>query len=212
MSAVDENLVTGRGTSITIVRGIVWVILVGAGLAALTTLVFGAIDIIGSLAAGQVTMQLIATEPLPTAANASDVTIVSGSFETAVVTLAGLPPHIGGLAMTAQIASVLSNATFGAVIALIGWNLVRGTVFRRSLATWVTIAGGILLLGFLLAEALGAFASMLVASELNAGVSPFWSLAGVVDGGGYVTGVVLMLTGLAFQYGEYLQRDTQGLV
>lgn len=212
MTAAEENLVTGRSTSVTIVRGVVWAILVGAALAALYTLVFGALDIVGGLTAGEVTVQLLASEPLPTAANASDVTIVSGSFETAVVVLHGLPGYIGALATTAKISGLLSSTAVTVAIALIGWALVRGTVFRRSLATWVTIAGGILLLGFLLSEALGAFSAMLVAKELNAGVSPFWSLAGVVDGGGYVTGVVLMLAGLAFQYGEHLQRDTQGLV
>lgn len=208
----DENLVTGRGASITIVRGVVWVILVGAALSTAATLAFGALDIAGALATDQVTLQLIATQPLPPEANAGSVTLVAGSFETALVTLTGLPAHVGALAMTAQIAGVLSNAAVSVIIAAIGWSLVKGTVFRRSLATWVTVAGGILLSGYLLSEALGAFAAMLAADELNNEVSAFWNLAGVAEGGGFVTGVVLLLVGLAFQYAEYLQHDTQGLV
>jgi len=40
----------------------------------------------------------------------------------------------------------------------------------------------------------------------------FWPIQAAVDGGPIWIGVVMMLIGLAFEYGERLQRDTAGLV
>lgn len=52
------------------------------------------------------------------------------------------------------------------------------------------------------------------ADQLNdsSTVQGFWPLIGSMDGTPLGIGVGLLLVGLAFEYGEGLQRDTEGLV
>ena len=67
--------------------------------------------------------------------------------------------------------------------------------------------------GGFISQGSGSLATAMAASELNgAGRDGIWPVAGSIDFTFVAFGVVLMLVGLAFEYGERLQRDTEGLV
>ena len=57
-------------------------------------------------------------------------------------------------------------------------------------------------------------ASWMAADQLNGNSTGdgFWPMIGTVDGAPFGIGICLLLVGLAFEYGERLQRDTEGLV
>jgi hypothetical protein len=57
-----------------------------------------------------------------------------------------------------------------------------------------------------------ALAGGLAASEINGHDHGYWPLAGTFDPTLVVFGVVLLLVGLAFEYGARLQKETEGLV
>ncbi len=176
-------------------------------------LVTGAIDIIHSLASGQTQLTLVAEHALPAAANGGTATIISGGYESAVVTVTRASAGVVAISTISSIAGLLTQVTLAGVIALLAWRILRGSPFRRSVGLAVTVGGGILLIGGLLSQGARALGGGLAATELNSsGRFGFWPLAGRFDPTLMVIGVVLLLVGLAFQYGERLQSDTDGLV
>ena len=117
-----------------------------------------------------------------------------------------------GLAAAALV-GVLTRVAIATLIALLSWRLLRGAVFARSLSFVAVIAGGALLIGGALTQGLGSLADAMAAADLNGpGGRGFGPLAGRLDFTTIVTGLILLLVGLAFEYGERLQRDTEGLV
>jgi hypothetical protein len=64
-----------------------------------------------------------------------------------------------------------------------------------------------------ISQGFGSFTTAMAPSELTgASRDGFWPVAGSNISAYVAFGVVLMLVGLAFEYGERLQRDTEGLV
>jgi hypothetical protein len=212
MSQTDQ--LAGRGAIVALSRGVLWVFFVLALAAGLFSLVFGAVGTIASLADGTTPLSLALDQPLPAAADRGSASIVSGSYDSASVVVGGLDSGTVVLAMVARIAGILTQAAIAASVALIAWRLLRGRAFRRSLSLTVTFSGAILLVGGLLSGGVGMLADWMAADQLNGGVSRggFWPLIGTVDGTPLGIGVCLLLVGLAFEYGERLQRETEGLV
>lgn len=130
------------------------------------------------------------------------LTLVFGTTDVVVVLTT-----VGGAA------AMLTQAALCAAVAVLAWRVPRRNPFRRSVSLAVTCAGAILLVGGMISQAANSIATGLAASELNvSGSRGFWPLAGRFDPTFLVIGVVLLLVGLAFEYGERLVRDTDGLV
>jgi len=211
MSALNE--LRRPGFSRATVRVVVWFFFGVAVLVGILTLVFGSIEIISALASGHTQLTLVAEHALPAAAHGGKATIVSGGYESAAVTITGAAAGVVVIATISSIATVLTKVALASVIAVMAWRILRGSPFRRSVALAVTIGGAVLLIGGILAEVSPALGNALAATELNgSGRFGFWPLAGRFDPTTIVIGVVLLLVGLAFEYGERLQRDTEGLV
>ena len=199
--------------TLRVVRGMLWAFLAGAVVIAVAILILGTQVTIHTLSSGRVPLNLVALHPLAPATDAGTARIVSGAYETASVTVSQLSPGTVALAITSSIANMLTQAAIALLVALLAWRVLRGRMFRRSLSYAAIIAGGILLVGGMLAQGAGSLATGIAASELNGGSGRgLWPLAGRFDLTFLGVGVVLLLVGLAFEYGERLQRDTEGLV
>ena len=212
MSQTDQ--LAGRGFAPRTLRLVVWVCLAAAMLVGGITLVVGVTEIVNGLVTNKTALTLIADRPLPAAeASSSGSRIIEGNFETAHVIVTDLPFGISVLAAAAALADVLTRVAIPTLIALLSWRLLRGAVFARSLSLVAVVAGGALLIGGFFSQGLGSFAAAMAAADLNGpGGRGFWPLAGRLDFTTIVTGLILLLVGLAFEYGERLQHDTEGLV
>ena len=213
MPQIDQ--LAGRGVAARATRVVVWLGLAAAVLVGGITLMVGVSEIVSGLVNNQTALTLIADRPLPAAAQASSSgsRIIEGNFETAHVIVTDLPFGISVLAAAAALVGVLTRVAIATLIALLSWWLLRGAVFARSLSFVAVVAGGALLIGGALTQGLGSLADAMTAADLNGpGGRGFWPLAGRLDFTTIVTGLILLLVGLAFEYGERLQRDTEGLI
>ena len=211
----QTNQLAGRGFTARTTRIVVWLGLAAAVVVGGITLVGGVTEIVSALVDNRTALTLIAGQPLPAAAEASSSgsRIIEGSFETAQVIVTELPFGISVLAAAAALADVLTRVAIATLIALLSWRLLRGAVFARSLSIVAAIAGSALLIGGIFTQGFGSLAAAMAAADLNgSGGRGFWPIAGRLDFTTIVTGLILMLVGLAFDYGERLQRDTDGLV
>ncbi len=209
----QADQLTGTGPLVRIARAIVWAFFGAAILVGAFGLVFGAIQTITGLADGHIALTLIADHALPRDADAGPAVLVSGRYNTAGVVVANLPGGVVALATLASITSILTVAAVAVCIAVPAWRLLRGQLFRRTMTLIVTFAGGVLLVGGFISQGSGRLAAWMAAGELNGpGRDGIWPIAGIIDFTSIAFGVVLMLVGLAFEYGERLQRDTDGLV
>lgn len=210
--SLEENAGQHRIT-VRLVRALLWVFFAGSVVAAAASLVVGSIAATSTLVSGQVPLSLVAEHALPPGTAAGTAKIVSGSYETASLVVSHLSGGAVALATTSSIANTLTQVTFALLVAILAWRLLHGQPFRRSLSLTVTLGGGILLLGGMLAQGAGGLATGIAALELNgAARHGLWPLAGRFDPTVLGVGVALMLIGLAFEYGERMQRDTEGLV
>ena len=210
----QTDQLAGKGAVVAVGRIVVWAFFVFACVAGLFTLVFGIAGAITSLAADSTPLTLALDHPLPAAADRGSATIVSGGYDSASILVSGLDPGTVVLATVARIAGILTQAAIAASVALLAWRLLRGHTFRRSLSLTITFTGALLLIGGLLSGGVGMLASWMAADQLNGNSTGdgFWPMIGTVDGAPLGLGICLLLVGLAFEYGERLQRDTEGLV
>jgi hypothetical protein len=208
----DKTLIAGSRTTVTLARGILWGFFGIALIVGILSLIGGAVSISQHLASGYTQLTLVADKPLPAAVSHGGALFVHGLYASASVKVHGLSGGIVALETSAEIAIVLVEASLSALVALLAWRLLRGGLFRRSISLAVTAAGVILTIGGLVSQAGVALAGGAAASELNGGGNGFWPLAGRFDPTLTVFGIVLLLVGLAFEYGERLQKETEGLV
>ena len=210
----QTNRLAGRGFTAHTSRVVFWMCLAAAVLVGGITLVVGLTEIVSALVNNRTALTLIADRPLPVAeASSSGSRIIEGSFETAHVIVVDLPFGISALVAAATLVDVLTRVAIATLVALLSWRLLRGAVFARSLSVVAVIAGGALLIGGVLTQGFGSLAAIMAAADLNGpGGRGFWPLAGRLDFTTIVTGLILLLVGLAFEYGERLQRETEGLV
>jgi hypothetical protein len=195
------------------VRGVIWAVLAISLLVGAVTLATGAVTTVDSIASNSIRLSLVAEQTLPAAADRGESHIVEGAYETAGVLVTDLPVGIAALASAASIVQILTQVAVAACGALLAWRLLRKQLFRRSLSITVTLAGAALLTGGIFSQGFGSLAAAMAAGDLNGGQHPgFWPIAGRIDGTTLFFGLVLLLVGLAFEYGERLQRDTEGLV
>lgn len=212
---MTTNELRAPGTAATLGRGIVWVIFGIATLVFVGTLALSAWGVANSIGSGTIGLTLSTIQPLPAGADQGPAALLSGEFDTATVVVGGLDAGTFAIALISKVALALTQLAIAASVALLCWSLVKARPFRHSLSVTVTLSGAIVLVGGLLAAGLGVLTSWMVADQLNspdAAPEGFWPILAGVDPTFIAIGVALMLTGLAFEYGNKLQRDTEGLV
>jgi hypothetical protein len=208
----DTTLVEGSKPLVAVTRVILWAFLVLAVIGGLASLIGGSIAVGQQLAGGHTQLTLVADKPLPAAQTHAGALFLQGLYATASVSVHGLSAGVVALATAAAIATVLIQVSLSALIALLAWRLLRGGLFRRSIARAISAAGLVVATGGMISQAGTGLAAGAAASELNGGGNGFWPLAGRFDPTLVVFGIVLLLVGLAFEYGTRLQKDSDGLV
>jgi hypothetical protein len=208
----DTSLIAGPRPLVAVARVILWVFFVLAVLVGLACLIGGALAIWQHLASGYTQLTLVADKPLPKNLHPAALYYVDGEYPTATMQARGLSAGVVALVTIAAAATVVVQVALSGLVALLAWRLLRGGVFRRSISRAVSAAGLILAVGGVISQAGVALASAAAASELNGGGRGFWPLAGQFDPTLVVVGFVLLLVGLAFEYGTRLQKETDGLV
>lgn len=205
--------ITGRPSTVKLTRGTLWAFLGIAVVTGALVVAFGAMQLVQSLTSGHITLTLVAEKAIPTHTEQGLTTILNGNYDTATLTLSGVSGPTLILWIVASVAGILTQLAFCGSIAILAWRLLRPRMFKRSFSVIVTIAGGIVAIGGMLTQGASSFASVFAADLLNGSDRPgFWPLAGQVDLTYVGIGIVLMLVGLAFDYGSRLQRDTEGLI
>jgi hypothetical protein len=192
-----------------------WLMLVGASVIALLSLVVGIIGAAGEVVSGTRHMTLITEQPLPAAASTGSATLVDGYFDTARLGVADLSAGTAGLLTAGSVLGVLVQTSVALCFAYLAWRLLRAKPFMASLTATFVAAGAALAVGGLVGQFLTGFGQWNAALELGGDGSaddPFWPLVMSLDAAPIGLGFALLIVASAFQYGERLARETDGLV
>jgi hypothetical protein len=188
------------------------VIFVLAILVGLFTVIGNTVEISTTLPKGHVPLTLMIDKALPAAATNCHGCTLTGTFATANVDVTGLSGQAVGFSLAAAIANALTELALCALIAILAWRLLRRGFFRRALSNAVAAAGTVLAGGSIVSQACIALGTSQAALDINGPGKGYWPLEASFDPTIPVFGIVLILVGLAFEYGTRLQKDTEGLV
>lgn len=157
------------------------------------------------------TLSTVATVPADAATGSAS--LVTGNFASAEVTLTGVSFGARALLGSGILINGLMYAALAAAVVFLCISLWRGRPFSR-LATWLFATASITLLaGGILGVGLITIGQFILAGELNAdptgSVFPMASTASFFP---VFAGIALGVIAAAFEFGQRLQRDTDGLV
>lgn len=193
-------------------RFVLWLFAVVALFFGLATLV-SAVPAVAALFGDSFSVTLAATAPVPPEAVSGSARLVSGSFDRAEVVVSGIEtgPRI---ALAASIAvTALSTAVVAATIAALCRAVLVGRPFVRSVVWLMATASLALIAGTLIGAGLDTVAMFSIVAALNPDPSDaVFPFAGEYDVAPLLIGLVLAVVATAFQLGQKMQRDTEGLV
>jgi len=191
-----------------------WLILGGSAVYALIVLVSGVGRLVHQSVSQTWTGSLIVERALPAEADAGTATLITGSYESASVTLGGLSGWAFGLLTAALVIAVITSATVALSFVYLSWRLLRAEPFKKSLTFTFITAGIALIIGSILSLGVEALGRMIAISELlgDDKVTGFWPMAFSGDLSPIGFGLALLIVACAFEYGERLTRQTDGLV
>lgn len=205
----------GSSSVIARKRAILWVALVAALAAGAAALGFGIVGLVQTLSSGLSHVVLVTSGKggqLFQYNNTVGPHIVTGRFSYETVVVSGLPGSVVAYVLVASLATILTEVALCLTIALLAWRMLHHRPFRRSLSRSIGLAGAVLAVGGLVAQGATVLAGRATATLLNQNSHTLWPVAGHFDPTWIVFGVVLLLIALAFEYGERLQNDADGLV
>ena len=205
--------IAGRPVTVRLARAALWLVLIGSAIIAILTVTIGVAGLVSDLRSGITTLTLVAGKALPAAAHGGTTHVVRGSYDSATVGLAHSPTAVATLGLISAIGQLLAHTVLAIALGLISWRVLRPRMFRRSLSIQFTLVGALVFLGGVLWQVGAMFADGLAAVALNGSdLHGFWPLAGRLDPTYIVVGFAFVTIGLAFEYGERLQKETEGLV
>jgi hypothetical protein len=191
-----------------------WLILGGSSVYALIVLVSGVGRLVHQSVSQTWTGSLIVERALPAEADAGTATLITGSYESASVTLGDLSGWAFGLLTAALVIAVITSATVALSFVYLSWRLLRAEPFKKSLTFTFITAGTALIIGSILSLGVEALGRVIAISELlgDDKVTGFWPMAFNGDLSPIGFGLALLIVACAFEYGERLTRQTDGLV
>lgn len=157
---------------------------------------------------------LDANSPVPPdAAGSGTATILSGSFVGADLIVTGASSTARALLGTGILITGIMHITLAVAFALLCLSLIRGRPFTRSMTWLLSAASGILIIGGMLGQGFIAFAQFMVASELTGdSLQGAFPIAAHINFLPILVGIGLGAVASAFDIGQRMQRDTDGLV
>lgn len=181
-----------------------------AGIGFGVSAVFGILD---AMVGDTVHTVLSAQEAVPAGAATGSATLVSGEFDSATVVISGLDLASRSLLAGGILVTALMYLTLAAAIVFICVNLMRGRPFSRSSTWWLATASLLLIGGGLVGAGLFTFGQLMIAAQLNADPTmSVFPMAGTISLTPVFVGVGIAVIAAVFEFGERLQRETEGLV
>lgn len=212
MGAEVPVLAGPRGL-VRITRALIVLVGVIALVSGVTTVVGGVLALVTKPLSGRWTFTLVGDHAIPSGTDHGAARMVDGSWDSAMIVLTGVSGAPAVWSLIALVAGVLTPTLFCALVVLLCWRLILRGIFRRSLSVGVAVLGSVVAVGAVLSQGASSLASGTAAALLNGPEAHgYWPIAGRFDATWLIVGFVLALVGLAFEYGERLQRDTDGLV
>ena len=203
----------GSRPQIATKRATLWIVLIAALGGAVASIVYGVVGLVQTLGSGESHLVMVANKGGQLFNyNEGNVHILHGHFTYATVVVTGLPGSVVTYIVVAAVATILTEVALCGAVAVLAWRMLQHRPFRRSLTRTVGFAGLVLAIGGLLSQGATSLAGSTTASLLNRNDHTFWPVAGRFDPTWIVFGVVLLIVALAFEYGERLQNETDGLV
>jgi len=191
-----------------------WWILAGSIVYAVIVLVSGITRLVHQLSTRTWSGSLIVDDALPDSADGGTAALLRGRYESATVTLGDLSDGAFALLTTGLVFSIITTATVACAFVYLSWRLLRSKPFKKSLSIAFITAGGALLIGTVLSLGFDALGKMIAVTELlgEDKLEGFWPVAVQGDLGAIGFGLALLIVACAFEYGERLSRETDGLV
>lgn len=184
-----------------------------AGLFGVLALIGASVEAISTTFDAETRTTLSTAAVVPADAASGSAALVSGTFASADVTLRGVSFAARALLGGGTLINGLMYAVLAAAVVYLCVNLWRGRPFSRS-ATWLFATASIALLaGGILGQGLITTGQFLIAGELNS--DPVGSVFPMASTGTLFpvfAGIGLGVIAAAFEFGQRLQRDTDGLV
>jgi hypothetical protein len=196
-------------------RAGIWLLLCGAIAIGLTSLVSATLGISSDLENGTRTLSLLTEQPLPATADEGSASIVSGTFDSAWLTVADLSDGAAALLTAGAVLTALTQLATASTFAYLAFRLLQRRPFLASLSFAFYLAGTVLAVGSVLANAFTGFGGWQVVIELSAATpsnADFWPLFMKLDPAPVAWGFALLAIGAAFQHATKLTRATDGLV
>lgn len=137
--------------------------------------------------------------------------VAAAEYTQVVVSLDSLGAGTRWLLLAEAALPALATITVCMTLWWLGLSLIRQRAFRRSMAPVLGITAVALIVAGLVGPLLGAIARTRVAEQLGA-PDTFWSFLFEADLGPVGWGIALSLIASAFEVGQRLQKDWEGLV
>lgn len=137
--------------------------------------------------------------------------ILNGEFTAATASVAGLSTGVRILFAAGAGMGSLVFVALALSVAYLCWRLYKGNPFGTSVTHTFWFAAGALTIGSLLSQGMLGFSTWLALDELRLDPVQF-PLEMHFDLLPIFVGFALLLVAGAFQFGERMQRDTEGLI
>ncbi|WP_300267746.1 hypothetical protein [Microbacterium sp.] len=188
------------------------------GLVATGAVSIGAAVVVGAVGAGveifasPVAVSLpVHDAPMASLADASGVT--AAEYTQSLVSFEALDAGIRWLLLLEVALPALATVIVCASLWWLGFSLIRQRAFRRSMVPMLVTASFALIVAGMLAPMFGAFARAEMVAQLPlADTGEFWMLMYELNPAPIGWGIALALVATAFEVGQRLQRETEGLV
>ncbi|MDT0158810.1 hypothetical protein Q9R19_14360 [Microbacterium sp. ARD32] len=181
---------------------------VSIGFAVLTAAISRVVEIFGSPVALDLPVHDV---PMPGAADAAG--LASAEFTEASASFTQLDAGIRWLLVGETMLPALSTVLVCATLWWLGFSLIRQRAFRKSMVPVLATAGLGLIIAGMVGPLLGGIARAEAVKALPAPVSdPFWTFLVQLDLSPIGWGIALALVAAAFEVGQRMQKDMEGLV
>lgn len=195
-------------------RASIWAVTIGSLVVAVVIAVSFTITLFTQLSSGAMGITMLVYTPVPDSVFADGVGVDSAVYTHAEVVTTGLSSGVTGLYIAASALGAATGLIVALALAFMGWRLLKGDPFRRSVV-WSSLAAASALIVFpLVGLLLTTIAHTIALTELvgsKAGTDdlPF---RGELELTPVLVGIGLAVVLGVFEYGQKLAADTKGLV
>jgi hypothetical protein len=195
-------------------RAAILVVSIGAALTALIIVAAFVTGLVQQLSTGTMQVTLLPYSPVPESVFAGGVGVESAVYTEAEVVTRGLSSTVVGLYIAGHALGAATGVIVALALAFMGWRLLKGDPFRRSVV-WSSLTAAVALItlplvGLLLTTIANTIAlTELVGTKAGTDGLPF---RGELELTPVLVGIGLAVVLGVFEYGQKLEADTKGLV